>query len=368
MYIKNLSVKNFRNYRELDLEFSPEVNFITGDNGIGKTNILEAITITSNIKSFRNTPDSEIILWGEESYYCSSVIEKNDYRKFEVGCTHISDRTKKKIKIESREIMRGTDYFGKCLSVIFTPMDINLINGSPEVRRKFFDSVLSKIDNEYMVNLSEMKKILRSRNRILKMIREKRTSGTGQLDVWDKMFSEKVSFIVKKRREFIKQFAGLFSDSYKSIAGDDPGTGIEYISSTASDEKGEIMQELGINRNRDIAMGTTGTGPQRDDYILVRDGRIFTHYASQGQRRTAAISLKMSECEIIEEKSGKKSIILVDDIFSELDGRRRERMVEILNRGNQVIFTMVDPGSIPERIYNESMKYRVKPGGRVEKY
>jgi DNA replication and repair protein RecF len=368
MYINNLSVKNFRNYRELDIEFSPEVNFITGDNGIGKTNILEAITVTSNIKSFRNTPDSEIILWGEESYYCSSVVEKSDYRKFEVGCSNVSDRIKKKIKIDSKEIMRGTDYFGKFLSVIFTPMDINLINGSPEIRRKFFDSVLSKIDNEYMIYLSEMKKILRSRNRILKMIRERKINGTGQLDVWDSMFSEKVSFIVKKRREFITQFASLFFDSYGSIAGDDPGAHIEYISSTASDEKDEILEELVTNRSRDIAMGTTGTGPQRDDYILVKDGRIFTHYASQGQRRTAAISLKMSECEIIEKKSGKKSIILVDDIFSELDGRRRESMVEILNRGNQVIFTMVDPGSIPERVYGESIKYRVKPEGKVEKY
>jgi DNA replication and repair protein RecF len=368
MYIKNLSVKNFRNYRELDLEFSPEVNFITGDNGIGKTNILEAITITSNIKSFRNIPDSEIMLWGEESYYCSSVVEESDYRKFEVGCTQISDRIKKRIKIDSREVLRGTDYFGKCLSVIFTPMDINLINGSPEIRRKFFDSVLSKIDNEYMIILSEMKKILRSRNRILKMIREKRMSDRGQLDVWDSMFSEKVSFIVKKRREFIKKFADFFSTSYRNIAGDDPGTDIEYISSTVSDERDEILEELEENRSRDIAMGTTGTGPQRDDYILTREGRIFTNYASQGQRRTAAISLKMSECEIIEEKSGKKSIILVDDIFSELDGRRRESMVEILNRGNQVIFTLVDPGSIPGRVNKESLKLRVKPHGRVEKY
>ncbi len=368
MHIKNLSVKNFRNYRELDLEFSPEVNFITGDNGTGKTNILEAITVTSNIKSFRNTPDSEIIFWGEESYYCSSVIENSNYRKFEVGCSNISDRIKKKIKIDSREIMRGTDYFGKLLSVIFTPVDINLINGSPEIRRKFFDSVISKIDNEYMVILSEMKKILRSRNRILKMMRERRISGTGQLDVWDDMFAEKTSFIVKKRREFIKKFSAFFTASYKNIADDDPGTDIEYVPSHISDQKHKILEELGKNRIRDIAMGTTGKGPQRDDYILAKEGKVFTNYASQGQRRTAAISLKMSECEIIEENSGKKSIILVDDIFSELDGKRRESMVEILNRGNQVIFTMVDPGSIPGGVYDKSMKFRVKPAGQVEKY
>ena len=151
MYVKELTAKNFRSYEDLTLEFSPGINFIIGENGTGKTNILEAISVASNIKSFRNIADSEIIQWGKDSYYCSIQSEEGEYRKFEIGCVLQSDKIKKKVKINGKEVSRSSKYFGKFLTVIFSPIDINIINGAPDLRRRFFDSVISKIDYDYII-------------------------------------------------------------------------------------------------------------------------------------------------------------------------------------------------------------------------
>jgi DNA replication and repair protein RecF len=149
------------------MKFSPGFNFILGENGVGKSNILEAITILAQLKSFRAIDDREIVRWGETSYFCSSTLTNCDHEKFEVG-VQATDFLKKKFKIDGLEIKRGIDYYGKFLVVAFSPVDIEIINGSPEARRRFFDSVLSKIDKTYLINLSEFKKILTSRNKLLK--------------------------------------------------------------------------------------------------------------------------------------------------------------------------------------------------------
>ena len=163
-----------------------------------------------------------------------------------------------------------------------------------------------------------------------------------QLDVWDILFSEKASLIIGKRYSFIEKFNGIFQHLYANIAVDDEPPKIEYYSTTGMDDAAAIHQKLLQMRNRDIILGSTGIGPQRDDFILENSAQNrFTNYASQGQRRTAAVTLKVAECVIIEEEKGKKSVILIDDIFSELDEMRRSKMIDILRRGNQVIFTMV---------------------------
>ncbi len=344
MYIDRLILQNFRNYDNLNIEFSPGLNFIIGENGIGKTNILEAIYIASNIRSFRNIPDSEIIRWGENYYYCKSLIKENEYRKFEVGCNIDNGNVRKKIKIDDREIKKASDYFGKLLTVVFIPVDINIVSGSPDLRRRFFDSVISKIDPSYFEVLNKYKKILSSRNTILKQLKEKRSNYYNELDIWDSMFADSSYFIVKKREEFIEEFSKLFSLSYEKIAGTDSVPVIEYNSSIKSMHRDEILSELQQRRDKDILFGSTGIGPQRDDYLFLNNKRLFVNYASQGQKRIAAISLKISECDIIEKITEKKSLILIDDIFSELDKNRRENMIGLFQRGNQVIFTMTNSG------------------------
>lgn len=341
MYIRELTVKNFRNYGNVTISFSPEINFIIGDNGVGKTNLLEAVSVASNIKTFRNIHDSEIIKWNENSYYCSVTAGDSDDRVFEVGCTVQQDKIKKRLKIDGQEIRSAADYYGRLLTVVLSPIDINIINGTPDYRRRFFDSVISKIDGTYFETLNEFKKVLSSRNTLLKKIKGN-TKELHQLDVWDILFSEKAGFITARRFDFIEQFNRIFRDIYASIAPDDEPPFIDYYSTTGREDTAAIHRRLVTMRTRDLLLGSTGIGPQRDDFILANGaGNRFTNYASQGQRRTAAVTLKVAECVVIEEEKGKKSIILVDDIFSELDEKRRSTTIDILRRGNQIIFTMV---------------------------
>ena len=366
MYVQELTAKNFRNYSSLNITFTPGINFIIGNNGVGKTNILEAISITSNIKTFRNIHDSEVIKWNEDSYYCAAVVGESDDRLFEVGCTVADDKIKKKLKIDGKEMKNAGDYYGRFLTVTLSPIDINIINGAPEARRRFFDSVISKIDPDYFKNLNEFKRILASRNRILKEIKSNNISRS-QLDVWDSLFSEKASSITRRRYAFIENFNSVFRDFYGNIAESDDPPGLSYDSTTERDDPPAIQEQLERMRQKDIILGSTGIGPQRDDFILENGNRNrFTNYASQGQRRTAAVTLKIAECIMIEKVMGKKSVILVDDIFSELDEKRRSKMIDILRRGNQIIFTMVHYN--PEKLdkFGAFKGYSVEPGGIIQ--
>lgn len=368
MYVRELTAKNFRNYDTLNITFTPGINFIIGNNGVGKTNILEAISIASNIKTFRNIHDSEIIKWNENDYHCSVVVGDSDDRVFEVGCTVLQDTIKKRLKIDGKEIKKAGAYYGRFLTVILSPGDINIINGAPEARRRFFDSVISKIDVTYFEALNEFKKVLASRNRILKEIKYN-SAGKNQLDIWDALFSEKASIITNKRHAFIEKYNAIFRQFYINIAESDDPPLIAYDSTTGTNDASAILQQLHNARSRDCILGSTGVGPQRDDFILENEGgNRFIHYASQGQRRTAAVTLKIAECIMIEEFMGNKSVILVDDIFSELDERRRSKMIDILRRGNQIIFTMVHYS--PEQLhkFGDFKGYSVGPKGMIKEF
>jgi DNA replication and repair protein RecF len=341
MYIQELSIKNFRNYSNLHITFSPEINFIIGNNGVGKTNILEAISVVSNIRTFRNIHDADIVKWNEDFYYSAVKVGGEGDRLFEIGCAFESDKIKKKLKIDGKEIKKASDYYGRLLTVILSPQDINIINSTPDYRRKFFDSVISKVDLSYFEILGDFKRVLSSRNKILKDIRFG-NKNVKDLDVWDEMFCEKASIIIKKRYQFIEKFNSIFQLFYSNIAVDDEAPRIRYDSTTKTDEKTGIHQLLIAGRTKDFNLGSTSLGPQRDDFILENNsGNRFINYASQGQRRTAAVTLKVSECIIIEEEKKSKAVILIDDIFSELDEIRRSKLIDLLRRGNQIIFTMV---------------------------
>ena len=361
MILESLKLLNFRNYHSLDIHFSPEINFITGDNGSGNSNILEAVSVISNLKSFRNTSDSHIVKWGSSSYYCSGKITSSDYQKFEVGFINESEKIKKKIKIDGREISRASDYYGKLLSVIFNPSDINILTGPPELRRRYFDSVISKIYPEYIDELNDFKSVLNLRNILLKRIREGKAD-TKQLDVWNRLFADRASLILKRRKSFITVFNGFFMNSCNLIGGESSIPEIIY-SSINSSLPDDIYNLVNSRVRDDLRKGSTGTGPQRDDYIFQNSESVnINNYASQGQKRTASISLKLAEFEMIKKIKEKKSIILVDDIFSELDEKRRSNMIDLLKDKSQLIFTMVNPDYIKSGIPGDLKIFTVQNG------
>ena len=360
MHISRLNIKNFRNYESAEINFTPHINFITGNNGSGKTNILEAISVLANIKSFRNISDHDIIKWKSSSYYASAEVMENAVKKFEIGFSAENNKSRKKVKIDEVEIKKASDYYGKFLVVIISPGDISIINDGPDGRRHFFDSVISKIDQEYFDKLNEFRRTVINRNSLLKQLREHKISDTGQLEPWDIIFAEKAAYITNKRENFIDGFKNTFILNYTHVASGDIAPDIKYINTLGASDEKIILKKLKERRTKDILIGSCGIGPHRDDFLLKNpDGIHFINYASQGQKRTAAISLKISECDIIKEKLGKEAVILVDDIFSELDEKRRESMVKLLSRENQVIFTMVNINFIDSGVINESKRYEI---------
>ena len=361
MILKNIRLVNFRNYSDIIINFSPTINFITGDNGSGKTNILEAVSIISNLKSFRNINDSNIVKWNNNSYYCSGEVLNSEYSKFGVGYSIQNNKPKKKIKIDGVEIKKVSDYYGKLITVNFIPNDINIINGTPDIRRRYFDSVISKIFPDYIDELNRYRDICFSRNSLLKKIKDNK-SDIKLLEVWNKMFSEKALLIINKRKSFLKEFNKLFLKNYLNISKEDNSPEIFYLSSLKSENIEGILSEVNSNIKIDLMRGNTVYGPHRDDYYIKNSNGIgFVNYASQGQRRTASISLKFSEAEIIKEIKQKKSIILVDDIFSELDEKRRDGMIELLKDEGQIIFTMVN-NFLKKDVLSDSKQFFIKDG------
>ncbi|HPS56492.1 MAG TPA: DNA replication and repair protein RecF [Spirochaetota bacterium] len=347
MILTNLRLNNFRNYESREVEFSPDINLIYGNNGSGKTNILEAISVISNLKSFRNANDQSMIRWNSEYYYCRGDVSGSDFSRFEVGFYKDDEQSRKKIKIDDYEIKRVSEYYGKMMTVSFVPSDINILGTTPDVRRKYFDSVISKLFPDYINDLNRFRDILNSRNVVLKKIKEG-SSNIKHLDVWNRLIAEKALCIIKKRDDFINIFSKIFNKSYSIISGESHPPFLFYKPSIKADEIDEIYNTFLSDIKSDIRRGSTTQGPQRDDYYFINsEGINFLSYSSQGQRRTAAISLKVAEYEIIKSMRNKKSIILIDDIFSELDEIRRFNMIDLLMSEGQLIFTMVNRENFP---------------------
>lgn len=364
MILKSVLLNNFRNYEKKEVEFSPEINLIYGNNGSGKTNILEAISVISNLKSFRNSNDRNMLKWNSEFYYCRGEVSEADYSRFEVGYYHENDQSRKKIKIDDQEIRKISEYYGKLMTVSFVPTDINILGSTPDIRRKYFDSVISKLSPDYINDLNRFRDILNSRNVLLKKIKDGKSS-INHLDVWNRLIAEKTSTIIKKRHEFINTFSRIFNKSYSLISGEQDPPYLFYKPSIKTENADEIYNIFLSDIKSDIRRGSTCQGPQRDDYIFSNtEGFNFLGYSSQGQRRTAAVSLKVAEYEIIKKLSKKKSIILIDDIFSELDEIRRFNMIDLLINEGQLIFTMVNRENFPIH-ENGNIKYFKIDNGQI---
>jgi len=368
MFIKNLYITNFRNFEKLNINFCSGINFIVGNNGVGKTNIIEAISILSNIKSFRNISDKNIIQWNKNFYHCKGDVLESNLKKYEIGCFIKKIKTKK-YKIDDKEIKKINDYYGQFLTVVFSPLDINIITGSPDLRRKFFDSVFSKIDSNYLILLKDLKKIISLRNSVLKSLKIKKSTNYKELEVWDKLFTEKSVKIINKRIEYLEYFNNFFSDIYKIISEkseDDVFIKFKYSYRNEKVTEPFFYNNILAKRKKEIYFGFTSLGPQRDDYIIYNYDRLFKNYASQGQNRTAAIAMKLAEKELIEKNRKTKIVILIDDIFSELDSIRKKNLIKLLENDNQVIITLAELNNFYYDSFSNINIYRLSNGQIVK--
>lgn len=327
MNIKNLKLKNYRNYKEAEISFDKEINIIYGNNAEGKTNLLEAIYISSTSKSHKNSKETDIIRFNENEAHIRLEFNKND--KSNTIDIQLNKDQKKGIAYNGEKVEKLSDFLGNFNVIMFAPEDLNIIKEGPQIRRKFLDMELCQIDKVYINYLSSYNKALNQRNAMLKS-----NIDFTVLDSLDDQLTTYGKLVIEKRRKNIEELKPKILNIHSLISGDKEKLIIDYESNAEKD----FENNLKANRNIDIKNQFTSIGPHRDDISFVINGEDIRKFGSQGQKKTAAISLKLSELNIIKEKNGDTPVLLLDDVFSELDETRQKLLIQNL-KGIQTIIT-----------------------------
>ncbi|WP_101773723.1 DNA replication/repair protein RecF [Peptostreptococcus faecalis] len=342
MYIDSLKLINYRNYDNLHVEFNKDINLIVGKNGQGKTNIVESLTLMSIGKSFRSSKDKEIIKFGKDNLYCGCTFLKNGLgKKIEVMVT----KDKKGIKVNGVSIKSIQELLGTLNVVVFSPEDLKLVKDGPKERRGFIDREISQIMPRYYSNLTMYNKTINQRNKVLKSNK----IDHNLLDVYDEHLSLYGSEIYSTRMKFIEKLSKISNKLHNSLTSNSENMSIIYksqINITEDDTVDTIKDKMDVklkdSREHDIFYRSTKIGPHRDDLSIFVNDIDVRLYGSQGQQRTVSISLKLSEIELIKQELGDYPVLILDDVFSELDQTRQRMLVEKLG-DIQMFVTSADP-------------------------
>ena len=326
MVIKSLKLKNYRNYELLDMTFDSKTNILYGDNAQGKTNILEALYLSGTTKSHRGTKDRDLIQFGREESHLETIVEKKGM-EFQIDM-HLKKNSPKGIAINKIPIRKASELFGIVHFVFFSPEDLNIIKDGPAGRRRFIDLELSQIDKVYLSNLSNYNRIINQRNSLLKeLYHQDHLMDT--LDIWDMQLAEYGTKVIESRKQFIRQVNQIIADIHYRLTGGRERIELSYESSLGSLS---LEQALKKNRERDIRMKSTSVGPHRDDLCFLSGDLDIRKFGSQGQQRTAALSLKLSEIELVKEVIKDTPILLLDDVLSELDKHRQNYLLDSIQK------------------------------------
>ena len=363
MIINNLKLRNFRNYSYLDIELSKKLNIFIGNNAQGKSNLLESIVVLALTKSYLNVKDENLIKDGENvSILEADVNSLNTNKKLFVSFSN----SVKKLKINDVEIKKYIDYVSNIKFVLFSPMDITLIKDSPAVRRKYFNIEISQISNNYIKLLQKYNVLLKKRNQFLKSINDISFDNDYFINILDDNFSTLAVDITFERKKFIDDINNYIGKIYYELTGDN-GLMLVYNNSIPFDEDKELMKnnfidKLKDNYMRDKLYGMTLNGPHRDDYSIYLDGKDLSLYGSQGQNRSAILALKLSLLDIFKDITNDYPILLLDDIFSELDLDKRNRLIKYIMNDIQTIITTTDLDMIDESLVNNAKVFIVDNG------
>ncbi len=351
MWIRKVKIKNFRNYEEQEIELEKNVNVFYGENAQGKTNIVEAIFLCSMGKSFRAKQDKEMIKLDSQN----AVIEVEFQKIDRDGKIKIQLGNKKIVYVNGIKIKKLSELLGNLNVVMFNPDDINILKGGPQNRRRFLDIMISQLKPNYMHTLSLYSKTIEQRNNYLRQIREEQKP-ENMLDIWDDELSGYAVIISKYRKEFMEKVRSKIKKIHSEITDNKENIEIEYL--TECDDREKYLNLLKQRRKLDIIKGYTTKGIHRDDFMIYINDKQLNVYGSQGQHRTAMLSLKLSEVNIVEDEIGEKPILLLDDFMSELDQKRRNHFLEKID-DTQVIITCTDKIDIENK---KILIYNVKDG------
>lgn len=321
MIIKSIELADFRNYDTLNLTFDRGTNILYGDNAQGKTNILEAIYVVATTKSHKGSKDKDIIQFNKEEAHIRAYIEKEEVEtRIDM---HLRSSKSKGIAIDGQKIKKAAELLGLLNVVFFSPEDLGIIKNGPAERRRFVDMELCQLDNFYLYNLNHYNKIVNQRNKLLKDLYLNPSLGE-TLNIWDSQLVSFGSKIIERRKVFVEQLNEIIYDIHKKLSGDKEELQIRYEPEVSIEE---FEHKLALSQERDIKLKQTCVGPHRDDFSFYVGNVDIRKFGSQGQQRTAALSLKLSEIELVKKITKDTPVLLLDDVLSELDANRQNYLL-----------------------------------------
>lgn len=331
MNIRSIELKNFRNYENLEISFDEGTNILFGDNAQGKTNILEAAYMSGTTKSHKGSRDREMIRFGEEEAHLKTVVVRGG-REYQIDM-HLKKNRAKGIAIDKIPIKKASELFGILNIVFFSPEDLNIIKNGPAERRRFLDSELCQLDRIYLADLTNYNKILAQRNKLLKdMIYRPSLSDT--LPVWDMQLIETGKKIIRRRKQFVDELREIVSDIHYRISGGKEELFLKYEPNI---DDIFFEDELSRAKEKDKKLCQTSVGPHRDDLLFSIGDVDIRKYGSQGQQRTSALSLKLSEIEFVRKSISDTPVLLLDDVLSELDSSRQNYLLNNISDTQTII-------------------------------
>ena len=324
MFIEKIELNNFRNYETLLLEFSQGTNILYGDNAQGKTNILESVYVCGTTKSHKGSKDREIINFNKDESHIRMFVNKNK-NIYQIDM-HLKKNKSKGIAINGVPIKKASELFGIVNFVFFSPEDLSIIKNGPSERRRFLDLELCQLNKIYLTQLSDYNRILNQRNKLLKSNFSSELFDT--IEVWDKQLINYGLVLINERTKFVEELNEIIPQIHSSLTGDTEKIEIIYEPNVVAID---FEEQLIKNRDRDIKMRMSRIGPHRDDFCILVNGIDIRRYGSQGQQRTAALSLKLSEIYLVKKIIKDTPILLLDDVLSELDSNRQNYLLKNIN-------------------------------------
>ncbi len=362
MILDSLRLLDFRNFRELEIEPGGRCAAIWGPNGRGKTNLLEAIFLLGTTRSHRTRKDPELIRFGGDVYHVAGSYRRSNGGRMTLSVAY-EKGGRKKGRVDGKEVSKMSSLVGRCGVVLVSPEDVEITKGEPERRRQFLDLTLCSIDPIYLRSLQELGRILRQRSSLLRDTWE--PDRARMLDPWDRQLAAAGWAITEARARAMEELAPLVEEAYSALGGGEqlvigyrPGIGREPVSEE------DVLQKIVAVRDEDLRLRRTTIGPHRDDLDLELDGRSIRAYGSRGQHRTAVLALKLAAVRLMAQRLGEEPILLLDDVFTELDASRAERLATRLDGAGQVFATGTGRAEL-DRFFPGVEHFKVEEEGRV---
>ncbi|MGX7173567.1 DNA replication/repair protein RecF [Enterococcus ratti] len=366
MRLNKLFLKNYRNYQELQVNFTKNLVIFLGENAQGKTNLLESIYVLAMTRSHRTNNEQELIGWNHDQALIQGEITKGT-TQFPLEI--LLSKKGRKTKINHIEQKKLSSYVGQLNVILFAPEDLSLVKGSPQIRRKFLDMELGQINPIYLYDLVQYQGILKQRNQYLKQLNEKKQTDLLYLDILSEQLAQFGSKVLQARAQFVRQLEFWANILHQQITHQKEQLEIVYVtaissllSRTQEEIKKQFLTLLNQNQKKDLFRGTTTIGPHRDDLSFFINQKNVQIYGSQGQQRTTALSVKLAEIDLIKEETGEYPILLLDDVMSELDDHRQLHLLETIEGKVQTFLTTTTLDHVKKKMTVEPEIFYVQQG------